>query len=146
MMQHSIIANQKYKRLSVEIVPALDTRCVHPKLGTVIPVGMSDPSDPPGQDDADGSVVIKEKVKRPSLYKVLLLNDDYTTMEFVVHVLQSIFGKTIEEAQAIMLKIHHEGAGICGVYTFEVAETLVNKVQKLARQHGHPLRCELEKE
>lgn len=144
MMHQSIIANQNYKRLSV--VSALDTSYGHPKLSGAGSFNMSGPSDPPGQEDADGSVVIKEKVKRPSLYKVLLLNDDYTTMEFVVHVLQTIFGKSIEEAQAIMLKIHHEGAGICGVYTFEVAETLVNKVQKLARQHGHPLRCELEKE
>ncbi|MBI2522668.1 MAG: ATP-dependent Clp protease adapter ClpS [Bdellovibrio sp.] len=96
--------------------------------------------------EGDVAAITKDKIKRPSLYKVLIHNDDYTTMEFVVFVLQTVFGKTTEESQAIMLKVHVEGVGICGVYTYEVAETKVNKVERLARQNGHPLRSSLEPE
>ena len=88
----------------------------------------------------------KAKVKLPPMYKVLLLNDDYTPMEFVVHVLQKYFGKGREEATRIMLMVHHKGSGICGVYTYEVAETKVTQVIDFARQHGHPLQCTMEKE
>jgi len=93
-------------------------------------------------------VVIKTrpKVKKPSLYKVLMLNDDYTPMEFVVHVLERYFGKNAEEATRIMLHVHQKGVGICGVFTFEVAETKVNQVMDLARKNQHPLQCTLEKE
>ena len=87
----------------------------------------------------------KTKPKKPSMYKVLLLNDDYTPMEFVVHVLERIFRKTQEEATQIMLHVHHKGVGICGVYTFEVAETKVVQVIDYARKHQHPLQCTLEK-
>ena len=86
------------------------------------------------------------KTKKPSLYKVLLLNDDYTPMEFVVHVLERIFNKGREEATRIMLHVHQKGIGICGVYTFEVAETKVTQVMDFARQHQHPLQCTMEKE
>ena len=88
----------------------------------------------------------RPKTKKPSLYKVLLLNDDYTPMEFVVHVLERYFNKGREEATRIMLHVHHKGVGVCGVYTYEVAETKVTQVMDFSRQHGHPLQCTLEKE
>ena len=88
----------------------------------------------------------RPKTQRPSLYKVLILNDDYTPMEFVVHVLERFFNKGREEATRIMLHVHHKGVGICGVYTYEVAETKVTQVMDFARQHGHPLQCTMEKE
>jgi ATP-dependent Clp protease adaptor protein ClpS len=86
------------------------------------------------------------KTKKPSMYKVLLLNDDYTPMEFVVHVLQVFFSKTGDDATRIMLHVHQKGVGICGVYTFEVAETKVTQVMDYAKKNGHPLQCTLEKE
>ncbi len=88
----------------------------------------------------------RAKTKKPSLYRVLILNDDYTPMEFVVHVLERFFGKAHEEAVQIMLHVHRNGVGICGVYTFEVAETKVTQVIELARRHQHPLQCTMEKE
>ena len=88
----------------------------------------------------------RPKTKRPSLYKVLLLNDDYTPMEFVVHVLERFFNKGREDATRIMLHVHHKGVGICGVYTYEIAETKVAQVMDFARQHQHPLQCTMEKE
>ncbi len=99
-------------------------------------------------DDPRTGVVIKTrpKVKKPSMYKVLMLNDDYTPMEFVVHVLQRFFSKSTEEATRIMLHVHQKGVGVCGVYTFEVAETKVAQTMDLARKNQHPLQCTLEKE
>ncbi|MBM3535112.1 MAG: ATP-dependent Clp protease adapter ClpS [Alphaproteobacteria bacterium] len=91
-------------------------------------------------------VKAKPKTKKPSMYKVLMLNDDYTPMEFVVHVLERFFAKSREEATRIMLHVHHRGVGICGVYTYEVAETKVTQVMDFARQHQHPLQCTLEKD
>ena len=88
----------------------------------------------------------RPKTKKPSLYKVLLLNDDYTPMEFVVHILERIFGKGREEAVEIMLHVHRRGVGVCGVFTYEVAETKVTQVMDLARQNQHPLQCTIEKE
>ena len=96
-----------------------------------------------------GTAVItktKTQTKRPSLYRVLLLNDDYTPMEFVVHVLERFFNKDREAATRIMLHVHRRGVGICGVYTYEVAETKVTQVMDFARQHQHPLQCTLEKD
>ena len=89
---------------------------------------------------------VKDDVREPPMYKVLLHNDDYTTMEFVVEILMLIFNKTPEEAVQIMLDVHRKGIGICGVYTFEVSETKVNTVHSLARQNGFPLKCSMEKE
>ncbi len=102
------------------------------------------------QDD-DGpttGVVVdtKPKTKKPSMYKVLMLNDDYTPMEFVVHVLERFFGKRREEATTIMLHVHRRGVGICGIFTYEVAETKVTQVVDYARKNEHPLQCTLEKE
>jgi ATP-dependent Clp protease adaptor protein ClpS len=88
----------------------------------------------------------RPKTKKPSLYKVLILNDDYTPMEFVVLVIEKFFGKGREEATRIMLHVHRKGVGICGVYTFEVAETKVTQVMDFARKHQHPLQCTMEKE
>ncbi len=101
-----------------------------------------------GRGGADTGVVVstKPKTKKPSLYKVLMLNDDYTPMEFVVHVLQRFFNKNEDEATAIMLHVHRRGVGICGVFTYEVAETKVTQVVDYARQHQHPLQCTMEKE
>jgi ATP-dependent Clp protease adaptor protein ClpS len=88
----------------------------------------------------------KTKSKRPSLYRVLLLNDDYTPMEFVVLVLQDVFNKTREEAMRIMLHVHNQGVGECGIYPFEVAETKVTRVMDAARKNQHPLQCVMEKQ
>jgi ATP-dependent Clp protease adaptor protein ClpS len=88
----------------------------------------------------------RTKTQRPSLYKVLLLNDDYTPMDFVVYVLEHFFNKPSEEATRIMLHVHQKGVGVCGVYTYEVAETKVAQVMNFARQHQHPLQCTMEKE
>ena len=99
-------------------------------------------------NDLKTGVVTKTrpKTKRPSLYKVLLLNDDYTPMEFVVYVLERFFNKPREEATRIMLHVHQKGVGVCGVYTYEVAETKVTQVMNFSRQHQHPLQCTMEKE
>ena len=101
-----------------------------------------------GDDLPNTGIVVesKPKTKKPSMYKVLMLNDDYTPMEFVVHVLERFFSKQREEATRIMLHVHRRGVGICGVFTYEVAETKVTQVVDYARQHQHPLQCTLEKE
>lgn len=109
---------------------------------------------PSGPDDEDGEnenatgVVTRTrpKTKKPNLYRVIILNDDYTPMEFVVHVLEKYFNKGREDATRIMLHVHQKGSGVCGVYTYEVAETKVTQVIDFARQHGHPLQCTMEKE
>ena len=100
-------------------------------------------------DDGTGTAVItrtKPQTKRPNLYRVLLLNDDYTPMEFVVHVLERFFNKQREDATRIMLHVHQNGVGECGIFTYEVAETKVTQVMDLARQNQHPLQCTIEKE
>jgi ATP-dependent Clp protease adaptor protein ClpS len=91
-------------------------------------------------------VKAKPKTKKPSMYKVIMLNDDYTPMEFVIHVLERFFSKNQEEATRIMLHVHQRGVGVCGVFTYEVAETKVTQVMDFARQHQHPLQCTLEKD
>jgi ATP-dependent Clp protease adaptor protein ClpS len=106
--------------------------------------GDDDRANGPGR----GTAVItrtKTKTKKPSLYRVLILNDDYTPMEFVVHVLERFFQKDREAATRIMLHVHNHGVGECGVYTYEVAETKVTQVMDFARQHQHPLQCVMEK-
>ena len=111
---------------------------------------MKDSRDNNGQDsDGTGTGVTaktRPKTKKPSLYKVLLLNDDYTPMEFVVQILEGIFNKTREEAVQIMLHVHRSGVGVCGIFTYEVAETKVAQVIEFARRHQHPLQCTMEKE
>lgn len=88
--------------------------------------------------------VEKSKSKPPKLYKVILLNDDYTTMDFVIEVLQRFFSMTRERATQVMLKVHQEGSAVCGIYPKDIAETKVAQVTEFAKQHQHPLRCELE--
>lgn len=88
----------------------------------------------------------RPKTKKPDMYKVLLLNDDYTPMEFVVQLIQDIFHRDRETASRIMLHVHQKGVGMCGVYTYEVAETKVAQVVDAARQNQHPLQCTMEKE
>ena len=99
-------------------------------------------------DDGDTGLIVKTraKTKKPSMYKVLMLNDDYTPMEFVVHILEHIFNKSQEEATRIMLHVHQKGVGVCGVFTFEVAESKAAQVMDLARQNQHPLQCTVEKD
>ena len=101
----------------------------------------------PRQDDGQGSVVAERKTAKttpPPMYQVVMLNDDFTPMEFVVMVLQEYFKRDLETATQIMLKIHHEGRGICGVYTKDVAATKVELVLAAARRAGHPLQCIME--
>ena len=94
--------------------------------------------------DSVASASRTARPKPPSMYKVILLNDDYTPMEFVVDVIQRFFSKTREQATQIMLKVHTEGAGICGVYPHGIAETKMNQVISYAREHQHPLQCAME--
>lgn len=99
--------------------------------------------------DGDSQIGIATKTltkpKKPSQYKVLMLNDDYTPMEFVVMVLKQFFGMDLEQATRVMLHVHQRGVGVCGIFTYEVAETKVNQVMDFARQNQHPLQCTLEK-
>jgi ATP-dependent Clp protease adaptor protein ClpS len=109
---------------------------------------MSDVEKRNGGEGPATSVIVKPKAKtkKPSMYKVLMLNDDYTPMEFVVHILERFFNKNREEATRIMMHVHRRGVGVCGVYTYEVAEAKVTQVMDFAREHQHPLQCTLEKD
>jgi ATP-dependent Clp protease adaptor protein ClpS len=99
-----------------------------------------------GEDEGTGlGLATRTRTKQPSLYKVLMLNDDYTPMEFVVLCLQRFFRMGIEDATRVMLHVHQRGVGVCGVFTYEVAETKVSQVMDFARQNQHPLQCTLEK-
>jgi ATP-dependent Clp protease adaptor protein ClpS len=99
-------------------------------------------------DERETSILLKTrpKTKKPAMYKVLLLNDDYTPMEFVVHILERFFSKNRQEATDIMLHVHRRGVGICGIFTFEIAETKVAQVMDFARANEQPLQCTMEKE
>jgi ATP-dependent Clp protease adaptor protein ClpS len=107
----------------------------------------NDPDDDGGIGDSDTGVATRTRprTKKPSNYKVLMLNDDYTPMEFVVLVLQRFFSMSIEDATRVMLQVHQQGIAICGVFTYEVAETKVSQVIDFARENQHPLQCTLEK-
>ena len=102
------------------------------------------------EDDKNGNGQLildsRAKTKKPSMYKVIMLNDDYTPMEFVVHVLQKFFGRSTDEATQIMLNVHQRGVGVCGVYSFEIAESKAQKTIDYARKNEHPLQLQLEKE
>lgn len=120
------------------------------QTGTFIslPAVLSGDDKTRNDDNGDDTSVItrtRTRAKKPSLYRVLLMNDDYTPMEFVVHVLQRFFNKNDAEAHRIMLHVHHQGVGECGVFTYEVAETKVTQVMDFARKHQHPLQCVMEK-
>ena len=117
-------------------------------LGMPAPRLANDDNKRRNEPGAPGTAVItktKPQTKRPSLYRVLLLNDDYTPMEFVVHVLERFFNKDQEAAHRIMMHVHQHGIGECGVYTYEVAETKVTQVMDFSRKHQHPLQCVMEK-
>ncbi len=98
-------------------------------------------------DNGEAGVATKTRTstKKPAPYKVLMLNDDYTPMEFVVHVLQNIFKMSLDDATRVMMHVHQKGVGVCGIFTYEVAETKVNQVIDYARSNQHPLQCTLEK-
>ena len=104
------------------------------------PLTMSDKPDGPG-GDAQVLTKTRTRTQRPPMYKVLLLNDDYTPMEFVVRVLQEFFAKSLEDATRIMLQVHIDGKGVCGVYSQDIAATKVNQVLESAHKAGHPLQC-----
>jgi len=111
------------------------------------PFSSDDPDhDHEHQTDVGVLTRTRLKPKKPAMYKVLLLNDDFTPMDFVVYVLERFFGKNGEEATEIMLHVHRRGVGICGVFTYEVAETKVTQVMDYARKSEHPLQCTMEKE
>ncbi len=99
-----------------------------------------------GEKSGDPGIAVAEetKLQQPKMYKILLHNDDYTSMEFVIHVLMKFFNKTYDEAHGIMLKVHHEGQGLCGIFTFEVAESKTAKVNRYSRGKGHPLKTSFE--
>lgn len=123
-----------------------------PVLPVIPPRNQSPPPPPappvkPGKDEGEGAVVVErqtQKTEPPRLYQVLLLNDDFTPMEFVVMVLQEFFRHDLDTATQIMLKIHHEGRGVCGVFTKDVAATKVELVLAASRRAGHPLQCIME--
>ena len=108
------------------------------------PFHMSD--DPDDSGESDLAVKTRSKSKRPPLYKVMILNDDYTPMEFVVHVLERFFGMSSAQAFEIMLTVHKKGLAVVGVFSHEIAETKVTQVMDFARRHEHPLQCTMEKE
>ena len=127
-------------------------RWFSPGLGAAgaAPLRLAGPREPKrgGETPGSGAAVItrtRTQTKRPSMYRVLLLNDDYTPMEFVISILQSFFNKDPQEATQIMLQVHHNGVGECGVYTYEIAETKVSQVMDHARKNQHPLQCIMEK-
>lgn len=112
-----------------------------------LPIIAADNEGDGGDTDNEVGIATKTKAKpkKPSQYKVLLLNDDYTPMEFVVMVLKRFFSMDLEQATRVMLHVHQRGVGVCGVFPYEVAETKVNQVMDYAKQHQHPLQCTLEK-
>jgi ATP-dependent Clp protease adaptor protein ClpS len=118
-----------------------------PRMGLIRRPPLRSSSDDP-ESDSGTSVITESKTqtKTPPLYKVMLMNDDYTPMDFVIHVLQKFFLRDMTEATKIMLSVHQKGYGVCGVFTYEIAETKVYQVNQYSRQNRHPLKCVMEKE
>ena len=132
--------------MRIQPVAALLAQTVLDTVLDVVRRPVMGTDDDKGRDHGSGTLLLtRTKTKKPNLYRVLLLNDDYTPMEFVVHVLERFFNKSIEEATEIMLHVHQNGVGQCGVFTYEVAETKVTMVMDFARKHQHPLQCVMEK-
>ena len=123
--------NRKYKNINLRIIPL---------------TAMGEDKD--SKDDVEGNIklAVKPKTKIPPLYRVLMMNDDYTPMEFVIEVLEKFFQKNREEATQIMLHVHQRGVGVCGVYAYDLAETKAMQVMNYARKYEHPLQVQLEKE
>lgn len=117
-------------------------------ISQTIELNSNDPdTDYPYQDDFGGDLALEEakpRLKRPPMYKVVMLNDDYTPMDFVVEALETFFGANRERATQLMLQVHTQGKAICGVYTRDIAETKAAQVNQFAREHQHPLLCEIE--
>lgn len=132
-MKEGLVTIDSYKRIS--------PKSVDPKSQS-----DGDNNDSAGQYESDTGVLEKTKVAEPSLYKVLLMNDDFTPMDFVTQVLQKFYHKTLEESQQVMMEVHQKGKGIAGVYTFEVAETKVFMTNNYAKQNKYPLQCTMEEE
>jgi ATP-dependent Clp protease adaptor protein ClpS len=107
-------------------------------------ITMSDTDQESDHDDTILLAPARPKLKKPPMYKVILLNDDFTPMEFVVHVLEAIFGHNRENATRIMLNVHKSGKGVCGIYTKDIAETKVTQVNSYSRENQHPLLCDME--
>lgn len=116
------------------------------KWNDLIAANNDDDVNPDDENQGDVALKTRPENKRPSLYKVLLLNDDFTPMEFVVHILEKFFNKSRAEANDVMLHVHRRGVGLCGVYTHEVAETKVAQVMSFARANEQPLQCTMEEE
>ena len=114
--------------------------------GVSAPRAANERENQPENPDLGVVTKTRTRTRKPAMYKVLMLNDDYTPMEFVVHVLERFFSKSREESTRIMLHVHRRGVGVCGVFTYEVAETKVTQVMDLARQNQHPLQCTIEKD
>ncbi len=117
-------------------------------MSKIVPATLQDDKDHSDHDDGVGTGLAtktRPATKKPSLYRVLLLNDDFTPMEFVIHVLERFFSKSRDQATQIMLHVHNNGVGECGVFTYEVAETKVTQVMDFAQKHQHPLQCVMEK-
>lgn len=146
-MRPLTVTGLEIERFDEGISPTKFGECI----STGIPARLNDKEkDDSNKDDEEGAGTglatrTRTKPKKPSLYRVLLLNDDFTPMEFVVHVLERFFSKSREQATRIMLHVHNHGVGECGVFTFEVAETKVTQVMDFARKHQHPLQCVMEK-
>ncbi len=137
--------------ISSDLILPYPTAAGHPEGGDP-PERYGDDGGRDGHGDHEerrqSGVMLKTRpqTQKPSLYKVLILNDDYTPMEFVVHILERFFNKTKQEATDVMLHVHRRGVGLCGVFTYEVAETKVNQVMDFARANEQPLQCTMEKE
>jgi len=143
--------NHSARRLAVRAeqsterrVNSFDVSVVDPGLGAEMSENRPEDDDDPWESGV--ATKTRAKTKKPSMYRVLLLNDDYTPMEFVVDILEVVFKKTHEEAVKVMLHVHQSGVGMCGVFTYEVAETKVAQVIDAARRNQHPLQCTMEKE
>ena len=133
--------------MSIRALPALADLAVLPHVQRAAIRSEDDDGgkDGDGQNQVGIATKTRAKPKKPSQYKVLMLNDDYTPMEFVVLVLKRFFGMDLEQATRVMLHVHQRGVGVCGIFTYEVAETKVNQVMDFAKQNQHPLQCTLEK-
>ena len=128
----------------IDDILKLDLKC---SIKIIVPLTMSE-GDKPNEDNVGGNIKLETnpKTKIPALYRVLMMNDDYTPMEFVIEVLENFFQKSREESTQIMLHVHQRGVGVCGVYAYDVAETKAMQVMNYARKYEHPLQVQLEKE
>ena len=142
-LYYKISYNKRVVNLTVQIRINLNDKYLTKKM---LPFAMS--KDDEDKKDIDGNIKLatKPKTKTPPLYRVLMMNDDYTPMEFVIEVLEKFFQKNREEATQIMLHIHQRGVGVCGIYAYDLAETKAMQVMNYARKYEHPLQVQLEKE